>query len=288
MMWTMERNTTWVWYSNLGLSFAGSFVMPCVLGNVSDTCPPVLVTQTVSTANFFTEFLISWRQNFNILATVFMYVQDLTWRFPCLWLLHEELRKFTQSVILRITKWNYVLKLTTWQEIIEPRSAECEDEWRVCWRACWRKRKLSVCVITCGRYSLHGSAKSTTTKAPRILLPRRCTSIPMLNVIPLLRCVYRYIPKLEWSEKKLCRLEAAMSLLTHVDYRRMKSDNEFRTAFCEGETQLDSNLGSLKLDLCVSLFLRRWFWFHGTNMIMRCWTKKFEYSPLFETYLRNE
>lgn len=120
------------------------------------------------------------------------------------------------------------------------------------------------------------------------MLPRRCIIKSMLNVTLLLQYVHRYTPH-AWGEvEKVVLTKVPTSLLAHADYNRMKSGNEFWTAFLVGETQLESNLGSLRLDLCINLLLRRWFWFRGTNMIMRCWTRKVEYSPLSETELGSE
>ena len=140
----------------------------------------------------------------------------------------------------------------------------------------------------CRRYIYHASAKPNKTKSPRPLLPRRCIIKSMLNVTPLLQYVHRYTPTLEGKWKRLFWLKFPTSLLPQVGYNRMKSGNEFWTAFLVGETQLDSNLSSLRLDFCINLFLRRWFWFRGTNMIMRCWTRKVEYSSLAETELGSE
>jgi hypothetical protein len=59
-MWTGERNTKRMWYSNLGQRFAGGFVTPCLLNKISDTCPPIIFTRTLAsevlwTVNFLRE-----------------------------------------------------------------------------------------------------------------------------------------------------------------------------------------------------------------------------------------
>jgi hypothetical protein len=141
----------------------------------------------------------------------------------------------------------------------------------------------------CRKCNFCASAKPSKTKSPRNLFPSRCIIKSMLNVTLLLQYVHRYTPYTGGEVEKVVLTKVPTSLLVHVDYNRMKSGNEFWTAFLVGETQLESNFGSLRLDLCINLLLRRWFWFRGTNMIMSCWTRrKVEYSPLSETVLGSE